>query len=238
LRRPTRLRLVDDAYRSLEDAILAGRLAPGERLVEPHLAEQLGVSRTTVREALLMLQRQGLIDSEPRRGTFVARLSREDAADLCQSRALIESYAVTVGYDNIDADALGRLEALLTQMGACRLPDEIPQLLRLDLDFHRTLVESAHSPRLLDLWSNLNGQIRALYIGTLERRQAGIEEVISAHRQLLDTVATGGRAAAMEAVIEHYIWPEDYDGWPGELLATAIGATAQRKLDPVLTSPL
>src|SRR5262245_34001185 len=83
LRARRRARIVDDVYRSLEEAILSGRMRPGERLVESKIADHLGVSRTTVREALLMLERQGYVVSKPRRGTFVTRLAREDALDLC-----------------------------------------------------------------------------------------------------------------------------------------------------------
>src|SRR5829696_8958520 len=83
LRTPSRARLVDDVYRSLEEAILSGRMRPGERIVESWLSEHLAVSRTTVREALLMLERAGYVVSEPRRGTFVTRLPREEALDLC-----------------------------------------------------------------------------------------------------------------------------------------------------------
>jgi len=65
LHQPSRLRLVDDVHHSLQDAILSGRMRPGERLVEMWISEQLGVSRTTVREALLMLEHDGLVVSTP-----------------------------------------------------------------------------------------------------------------------------------------------------------------------------
>src|SRR5687768_16692374 len=113
LRPPSRLRLVDDVSHSLEDAILAGRMRPGERLVETRLCAELGVSRTTLREALLMLQRRGLVRSEPRRGTFVTRLSRHEARDLCLARALLEAYAVTSGYDRLAGETFARLDELL-----------------------------------------------------------------------------------------------------------------------------
>src|ERR671929_1753007 len=93
LRPPSRLRLVDEVCRSLEEAILSARIRPGERLVETAIADQLGVSRTTIREAFLMLQQRGLIQSTPRGGTFVTRLSREDALDLGYTRALLEGFA-------------------------------------------------------------------------------------------------------------------------------------------------
>src|SRR5262245_51265377 len=110
LRAPNRARLVDDVRQSLEDAILTGEIKPGERLIETRISEQLEVSRTTVREALLMLERQGLVQTRPRRGTFVARLSRQDALDLGYARALLEGYAVRMGFAKIDAALLARMQ--------------------------------------------------------------------------------------------------------------------------------
>src|SRR3954466_6692998 len=133
LRAPSRARLVDDVYRSLEEAILSGRMRPGERIVEAWLSKHLEVSRTTVREALLMLEREGYVVSEPRRGTFVTRLAREEALDLCYTRALLESFAVGIGYQRIDEGILGCMAGCVDMMRRCRLPDDVPQLIQIDL---------------------------------------------------------------------------------------------------------
>lgn len=226
-----RRRLVDEVSRTIEEAILAGTMRPGERLVEAAIAERLAVSRTTVREALLMLERQGLITSRPRRGTFVTRLSREEGLDMGFTRALLEGFAVGAGFERIDAQVLGRMEQLLAAMGECRLPADIPRLMQIDVDFHRPLVEAARSPRLLDLWSGLNGQIRALYLTTLESQQSKIEEIVAFHRLLIDAVRSGDPALAQQTVFQHYVRLPDGQGAPPsltELLATM--APAYRSL--------
>jgi DNA-binding GntR family transcriptional regulator len=205
LRPLSRLRLIDDVFQSLEEAILSGRIRPGERLTEVALAEQLDVSRTTVREALLMLEREGLVVSRPRRGTFVTRLSQEDALDLGFNRALLEGFAVSAGYARIDQVVFDRMQRQLAAMAACHLPNDIPQLLRIDLEFHRPLVEVAQSSRLLELWSSLNGQVRALYITTLESRHGSIEDIVAFHQRLLDAVQSGDPHVAQRAVLEHYV---------------------------------
>lgn len=212
-----RQRLVDEVSRILEEAILAGTVRPGERLIEAAIAQRLSVSRTTVREALLMLERQGLITSVPRRGTFVKRLSREEALDMGFTRALLEGFAVGAGFERIDAQVIGRMELLLDAMGACRLPDDIPQLMQIDVDFHRPLVEAARSPRLLDLWSGLNGQIRALYLTTLESQQVRIEEVVAFHQLLIDALRSGDPALAQQTVFQHYVRLPDGQGPPPSL---------------------
>lgn len=205
LRPPSRARLVDDVRQSLEDAVLAGHIKPGERLVETRLTRQLGVSRTTVREALLMLERQGLVETQPRRGTFVARLSRQDSLDVGYARALLEGYAVRIGFERIDHALLARLDSLIEDMGRCQLPLDVLRLIQLDLDFHRLIVEICESPRIIELWSNLSGQIRALFITTLENERATIDYIVMFHQQLVDVLHSGDPERAQQAVLAHYV---------------------------------
>ncbi len=218
LRAPSHARLVDDVCQSLEEGILSGQIKPGERLIETRIAEQLGVSRTTVREALLMLERQGLVETRPRRGTFVTRLSRQDALDVGFARALLEGYAVRVGFQHIDAALLNRLEGCIEQMGNCRLPRDVPELVRLDQEFHRMLVDTCGSRRIAELWSSMSGQIRALYITTLEREDATIAYVVAFHRELLDALRSGDAQLAQSGIVHHYVRePEANDQHPNAI---------------------
>ncbi len=226
LRPPSRVRLVDDVYGSLEEAILSGRMRPGERLVETWIAAHLQVSRTTVREALLMLEHEGYVISEPRRGTFVTRLAREDALDLCYNRALLESFAVRTGYERIDHLVIGRMLADLDQMRRCRLPDDVPRLIQIDLSFHRPLIEVAESRRLIELWSSLNGQIGALVLRSLEHQQARIDDVVAFHEKLLDAIRSGDAQVAQQGVIDHYVRAEERDAVRTAQMQQLIGALA------------
>lgn len=211
LRPPNRARLVDEVRASIEEAILGGVMRPGERLLEAQLAGELSVSRTTVREALLMLEHQGLVESHARRGTFVTRLSPDDALDVGFARALLEAYAVRAGFARIDAELLGRLENIIAAMGGCALPRDVPRLVQLDTDFHRLLVESCGARRIVELWASLGGPIRALYITTLENEHATIDYVVDFHRTLLDALSSGDPRAAQDAVIRHYARVPDND---------------------------
>lgn len=205
LRQPSQLRLVDDVYHSLSSAILSGHIRPGERLIEARIAEELGVSRTTVRESLLKLERQGLVVNNPRRGTFVTRLSQSDALDLGYTRALLESFALTIGHTRINDQLIAQLETHLDEMGACALPEDVPRLVKIDLNFHRLLVETAGSGRIIELWSSLNGQIGALFIRGVEQQHANIDDVVALHRRLLDAIASPDPTFVQRAVLEHYV---------------------------------
>jgi DNA-binding GntR family transcriptional regulator len=230
LRPPSRSRLVDDVYRSLEEAILSGRMRPGDRLVETWIAEQLNVSRTTVREALLMLERGGYAVSNPRRGMCVTRLAPEDSLDLRTMRALLESFAVSAGYARIDQALLDNLEHLYQLMRACRLPDDVPTLIQIDLAFHRPLADLAGSSRLVELWSSMNGQMGALILSSIERQHAGIADVAALHQRLIDALRSGDRAIAQAAVIEHYVRAGERAAYTSAMLQT-IAAIAPAEPD-------
>ena len=238
LRLPSRHRLVDSVYHSLEDAILSGRIRPGERLVETWIAEQLQVSRTTVREALLKLEHEGYAVSKPRRGTFVTRLAREDALDLCYSRALLESFAVSSGYARIDERLFDTLEGCLERMRRCRLPEDVPALIQIDLAFHRPLIELGESRRLIELWSSLNGQIGALVLTSLEAQHASISDVVAFHQQLLDGLRSGDAQVARQAVIDHYVRVEDRDAHRNAQMQQLIEALAPAHRSDILPSDL
>lgn len=227
LRRPSRLRIVDDVYQSLEEAILTGEIVPGSRLVETSIAEQLEVSRTTVREAFLMLERQGLVASEPRRGTFVTRLSRADALDLGYTRALLEAFAITVGYARLDAKLVHDLEALLVEMGTCDIPREFPRLVAIDLDFHSRLVRLAKMPRLFELWSSLNGQVGALYIRGVEEMHLQIDDLVALHRNLLAAIRSGSDRGQL-AIIQHYVREDGSQSSPGIAAQGLLNVASQR----------
>ena len=205
LRPPSGLRLVDDVVGSLEEAMLAGELRPGERLIETRLCDELGVSRTTLREALLTLQSRGLVRSEPRRGTFVNRLTRDESLDLCRARAMLEGYAVATGRDRLTDDDFRHMRDLVAELAACRFPRDIPRLIRIDLTFHGILMEAANSPVIHELWSSLNGRMSALILSSLEHHHADAGDIAEFHRVLLIALRGGSRARASDALVAHYI---------------------------------
>ncbi len=200
---PKRERLVDGVRRSLEDAILAGQMRPGERLVEQRLSVELAVSRTTVREALLMLERQGLVMSVPRHGTFVTRLSPDDARDLCLVRGLIEGAAVGLRFP-LRPETVVELIGYVREMEHGSLPASLPQLVELDIAFHRALVRDAGSPRLFEWWEGLNGQVRALYLTSLEERAVDMAGIVGMHTELVVALTGDDIEAARRATVLHY----------------------------------
>ena len=133
----------------IREAIVDGRLAPGQRLKEEELARELGISRTPVREALLVLQSEGLVAAEPNRGATVRAHDAEDLDDLYQLRALIEGYAARRAATRITPQALTVLRESCERFDALSgEADDLRELVRENLVFHSTIHESAGSARL------------------------------------------------------------------------------------------
>jgi DNA-binding GntR family transcriptional regulator len=134
----------------IREAIVNGRLTPGQRLKEEELARELGISRTPIREALLVLQAEGLVDAAPNRGATVRAHTAEDLDDLYQLRALLEGHAAR--------RAAGRLSdrQLDTLRDSCRRFDvlgngDVREIVRENLLFHNTILEGAASARLAQM---------------------------------------------------------------------------------------
>lgn len=226
-------RLVDEVGRSLEEKILAGELRPGDRLTVIPLAQHFGMSQSTIREALLMLEHRGLVQSNPRRGYCVTRLSMAEAVELCRMRALLEAYAVTVGLHNLTEETLAELRRHIDAMRRCTLPRALPALIQSDLALHRLIAELPQSPTLIEVWSTLSSRIGALIMRTLEAHQLGIADVVRLHTDLVDALATRDPELARPAVIEHYLPEDDSKRLHTEALHLAVQAMVQPSVQPV-----
>jgi DNA-binding GntR family transcriptional regulator len=158
----------------LQHAILDGVLKPGERLRAEALAQRFGTSRTPVREALIQLEAQGLVEVEPNRGAVVRTFDRDDLFDLYQVRALLEPQAAALAARRIDAEDVERLEAL------CDADD----LIAANEQFHRIILEAAGSPRLsvaMRAASGIPRTFRSVFWHDERQR----EESLMCHRRLV-----------------------------------------------------
>jgi DNA-binding GntR family transcriptional regulator len=132
----------------IREAIIDGTLEPGRRLKEEELARELGISRTPIREALLMLQAEGLVDAIPNRGAMVRVHSAEDLEDLYQLRALLEGYAARRAGTRISDEQLEALQASCERFDGLDSEKELRELVRENMVFHSTILDIAGSARL------------------------------------------------------------------------------------------
>ncbi len=134
----------------IREAIVEGRLTPGQRLKEEELAGELGISRTPVREALLILQAEGLVDAAPNRGAVVRSHDADDLEDLYQLRALLEGYAARRAAATISETAVAGLQASCERFESL-IEGDVQELVRENLLFHNVILDAAQSRRVAEL---------------------------------------------------------------------------------------
>jgi len=132
----------------IRQAIVDGRLEPGRRLKEEELARELGISRTPVREALLLLQAEGLVVSEPNRGAVVRSYQPEEIDDMYELRALLEGHAAHRAATRISVEDVGRLHESNERFATLRAADDVRDLIAENLVFHGIILGAAGSERL------------------------------------------------------------------------------------------
>lgn len=186
---------------ALHRAIWSGQLAPGTRLVERELADTLGVSRAPLREALRLLERDGLVEMAPRRGVWVRVLSPVDVRELYELRAALEGLAVELVVERATDAQLDELHQLLDRTAVSAATGAEPQQpIESDWDFHRQLVRLAGSRRLMSAWESIGGEIRlALVRSTPELFST--DYIDKTHGALLRALRARDGEAAREAVV-------------------------------------
>jgi len=120
-------------------------------------------------------------------------------------RALLEGFAIRLGWPRIDDALAATMETLLAGMKTYRIPDDFPRIIRIDLALHRLIVERAGSPLLLDLWASLNGQLGALIPLAVERSHASVEDLVVMHQRLIDAVPRARPRCAARNDLDHYV---------------------------------
>ncbi|MGH2680908.1 MAG: GntR family transcriptional regulator [Actinomycetota bacterium] len=203
LRRLSSPTLAERSAELIRERILTGDFASGDRLVEAKLAEQLGISRGPLREALKQLAAEGLVREEPRRGTFVATPTAEDVRDVYDLRVAIESRAARLVIARGDPAALEVLRRAVEGIGAAAKAVDLQRLVRADYEFHETLCRVSGNRRLHEAFVRNASALRILLRLEEERFYGSFDEVWTQHRDLLDVVESGDASRAEAMVTEH-----------------------------------
>ena len=168
--------LRDQVLGVVRQAILDFKLAPGQRLVERELIEQLDVSRTTVREVLARLAAEGLVTIVPQKGAIVSVLGREEAADIYEMRVALEVLAVRRFIERASDEQMTQLRECLVQVeSAARNPDDHLDELRAKDRLYDVLFAGASSPPLTQMLSSLQGRVRVLRATSLSTPGRAVE---------------------------------------------------------------
>ncbi|MBT8367324.1 MAG: GntR family transcriptional regulator [Deltaproteobacteria bacterium] len=146
-------------FDNLKQAIIRGNIAPGEWLVESHIAEMLGISRTPVREAIHKLERERLIERQPRGGFTVLGLNRDDIEETFGIRSVLEGYAARLATLKHQPKELKALEIKIEEYTQCLHKKQMDALPGINTEFHELLYDISKSPRLIYMINGLRDQI-------------------------------------------------------------------------------
>lgn len=189
-------------FEAIREAIINGILKPGERLMEIQLAEEMGVSRTPVREAIRKLELEGFVVMIPRKGAYVAGLSMKDIADVFEIRAALEGLAAGLAAERITEEELEELERLLVKIGECIQSDDLNAVIEQDTEFHDVLFKATRNERLVQIVSNLREQIQRYRTASLSspgRMKLALEE----HKQIVEALSERDVEKAQRLAREH-----------------------------------
>lgn len=187
---------------TLRDAIRRGILEPGERLMEVQLAEELGISRTPVREAIRKLEQEGYVIMMPRRGTYVSDVSVGDVKEIFEIRSALESLAAGLAARRIEPEELATLQDLLAEIEGYIAKNDMEKIVETDIKFHGLLYQVSRNDRLVAIISNLKEQLARFR--TLSMSYPGrLQETLEEHSEMVEAIANGDVSAARDAAEHH-----------------------------------
>lgn len=221
--------LVDLAYRAIRESIVSGRFRMGARLVEAHLAADLGVSRGPVREALRRLREEQLVLDRPRQGTFVREFGGKDIVDIYNLRLAVEAAAIRLATRR--RPPTKRLSRLIDQMAAAAADGDVDRVVDAEFAFHEEICAASGNDYIARVFQIVSAQVRmALSIDNAS--YSDLTDVATEHEILAECIESGDEAKAEYAIRAHIVSTvgdtvRRLGGNPGDLLEPMPQLTAE-----------
>ncbi|MGB9812917.1 MAG: GntR family transcriptional regulator [Thermovenabulum sp.] len=189
-------------FQALREAIISGELKPGERLMEVQLAEEMGVSRTPVREAIRKLELEGLVVMVPRKGAYVAGLSMKDAADVFEVRQSLEGLAAALAAERITDEEIEALERILLEINDAAEKNDLNLIIQKDAEFHNILFKASRNDKLVQIINNLKEQIDRFRIQSFEN-PGRLKKLVEEHKKIVEAISERNVEKAKKLAEEH-----------------------------------
>ena len=189
-------------FENIREAIINGHLKPGERLMEIQLAEELGVSRTPVREAIRKLELEGFVVMIPRKGAYVTDITIKDIVDVFELRWALEALAAELAAERATEEEIEQMERHLLELAKVIEEQDVKKIVEIDTRFHETIYTASRNKRLgqiLSLLGELIQRYRTLTLSKSERIKVTMEE----HRAIVEALAARDPQRAGRLAQEH-----------------------------------
>lgn len=196
------LPLRDVVFNTLRDSILKGELEPGERLMEIHLANKLGVSRTPIREAIRMLEQEGLAVTIPRKGAQVAKMTEKDLQDVLEIRDALDELAVLNACKNMTEDYISQLRSSMVAFKNAADRGNVRDIVEADEQFHNVIYKAADNPKLMVIIQNLKEQMYR-YRYEYVKDNANYAQILQEHAEIIAGLEKGDGEYVKEIMHAH-----------------------------------
>lgn len=194
--------LRDVVFENIRSAIMEGTLRPGERLMEIQLAEQLGVSRTPVREAIRKLELEGLVIMLPRKGAYVASISKKDLFDILEVRVGLEGMAASYAAERISKEGIETLERISKELENYVAKNDVANMLKKDEEFHNSIFEFTGNARLKALMFSVWEPVYRFRLKYMSDYSFAVN-IVEEHNKIIDAIKKGKADLAETLAKEH-----------------------------------
>jgi DNA-binding GntR family transcriptional regulator len=189
-------------FEYLRESILNGTLKPGERLMEIALAEQMGVSRTPVREAIRKLEKESFVEMIPRKGAYVADLTAKDIIDVLEIRILLEGFASSLAAQRMSEDELAGLRDTLEAFNDAVKREDRQAMIDQDNMFHNKIFEATKNNKLIEIVKDLHDQFQRFRL-TYFTEFDNYPEIQLWHQRIYDAILSNDNQEAKNAAEQH-----------------------------------
>ena len=196
------LPLRDVVFNTLREAILKGELQPGERLMELQLASKLGVSRTPIREAIRMLEQEGLAVTMPRKGAEVARMTLKDMEDVLEVRDALDELAAQIACERMTAEQMQILKETKKEFEEILESGDVKKIADVDVRFHDIIYEATDNARLVSLLGNMREQLFRYRVECLKNPE-NYPTLMAEHNAIVAALEAREKVKVTEAMHEH-----------------------------------
>ena len=196
------LPLRDVVFNTLREAILKGELKPGERLMELQLAAKLGVSRTPIREAIRMLEQEGLAVTIPRKGAEVARMTEKDMEDVLQIRDALDELAASIACEQISEEELAELRHTMHEFEESTKTGDVKRIAESDVRFHDIIYHATRNVKLENMLNNLREQMYRYRVEYL-KDEKNFPILIREHSQIVEGLTAKDKTMLTAAMHKH-----------------------------------
>ena len=198
--------IADGVKKYLEQRIVTGKLRPGQQIKEHELAQSLGVSRPPIREALKILEAEGLITRRPNKGAFVTEIDEKDIWEIYTLKTALYGLGTRLAFDRLTDALINKLDQITSKMKECidQEPPDITRYQALNEQFHDLMLDAAEHGRLKKMAATLHNQVKRYSYRSLAER-SHLQRSYKYHKAIVEAIKDGDKEKAAQLTEEHVL---------------------------------